>query len=95
VAGRCSRWGGGVVVAGSVKRCTQAGYVFMPVVVLLSSGSSLPGPRPQLVRVLLPPARRDVVPFPFSPGASRGDEEEKTPMGLVAWGPQFACLAPF
>jgi hypothetical protein len=68
--------------------------VFTPVVVL-SSGSSLPGPRPQLVCVLLPPARRGVVPFPFSLGASRGDEEVKTPMGLVAWHPRFACLAPF
>jgi hypothetical protein len=56
--------------------------VFTSVVIFLSSGSSLPGPRPQLVRVLLPPARRGVVPFPFSPGASRGDEEEKNPNGV-------------
>jgi hypothetical protein len=69
--------------------------VFTPVVILLSSGSSFPGPHPQLVHVLLPPARRGIVPFPFSPGANEGDEEEKTPMGLVAWRSRFACLAPF
>jgi hypothetical protein len=59
---------------------------------LLSPGSSSPaGSRPPSPGA----ARRGVVPFPFSPGASRGDEEEKTPMGLVASRPRFACLAPF
>jgi hypothetical protein len=67
----------------------------MPAVVLLSSGSSLPAPRSRLARVLLSPARRGGVPFPFSPGASRGEGVEKIPMGLVPWRPRFACMAPF
>jgi hypothetical protein len=84
VAVRCSRWGGNVVVAGSVKGCAQAGYMSTLAVVLLSSGSSLPaGSRPPFPGA----ARRRRVPFLFSPGASRGDGEEKTPMGLVTWRP--------
>jgi hypothetical protein len=57
--------------------------VFTPAVVLLSSGSSLPGPRPQLVRVLLPPARRGAA---SSPSPSLPAQAEVTKRRKPQWG---------